>query len=79
MPNRIEAMTQAGIHGERVALCHVPADSEPIAWELSGIGRRIPAGHWRCMARGDDCNAPMLCLGTIEVFEGIPVGLGDRK
>jgi hypothetical protein len=67
---------QAGIHGERITSHHVQADSGPVARELSWIGHRIAAGHWLWMAQGDDGNAPMLCLGTIEAFEGIPEGLG---
>jgi hypothetical protein len=57
LPNRIEVMAQAGIHDEQANLDHIPAGSEPIAWELSRRGRRTFTRRWLWMAHGDDRGA----------------------
>jgi hypothetical protein len=59
MPIGIEVMTLAGIHAEQANLHLMPVDSEPIARELSRIGRRTLTRHWLWMAQGDGRGAPM--------------------
>jgi hypothetical protein len=50
------------------------------AYRLGIVGDRPPGpiGRWPWMAHGDGSDAPMICLDTIEVFEGIPVRLRGR-
>jgi hypothetical protein len=66
----------AGIHGERVTHITFRTIQSLPPENCRGYAAGFPAGHKRCMAQGDDGNAPMPCLGTSEVFEGIPVGRG---
>jgi hypothetical protein len=57
MPIGIEMMALAGIHAEQANLHHMPVDSEPIARELSRIGRPTLTRHWLSMAHGDGSGA----------------------